>query len=164
MEGADIADVYYPAFITNGQITQEYKDFKPGEKVRLRFINAGASTSFWLTFGGEDPILVASDGLDVEPVQHNKTFIAIAETYDFIITIPENGQLEIRATAQDGSGQTSAFLGNGEKIAAPDVPRPDKIEMMKKMAKMMFNLEKNPQIDDAADAIAAAFFATRNIY
>lgn len=153
MEGADIADVYYPAFITNGQITQEYKDFKPGEKVRLRFINAGASTSFWLTFGGEDPILVASDGLDVEPVQHNKTFIAIAETYDFIVTIPENGQLEIRATAQDGSGQTSAFIGNGKKLTAPDVPRPDKIDMMKKMAKMNMKmgapaLKANPKKDE----------------
>lgn len=153
MEGADIADVYYPAFITNGQITQEYKDFKPGEKVRLRFINAGASTSFWLTFGGEDPILVASDGLDAEPVQHNKTFIAIAETYDFIVTIPENGQLEIRATAQDGSGQTSAFIGNGKKLTAPDVPRPDKIDMMKKMAKMNMKmgapaLKANPKKDE----------------
>ena len=70
----------------------------------------------------------------------NKTLFAIAETYDFIITIPLNGKLEIRATAQDGSGQTSAFLGTGEIIPAPDVPRPDKIAMMKKMAKMKMKM------------------------
>ncbi|NJW55804.1 copper oxidase, partial [Salinimicrobium sp. CDJ15-91] len=95
--------------------------------VRLRFINAAASSQFWLTFGGEnDPLLVAADGLDVVPVEHKKTFIAVAETYDFIVTVPETGQLEVRATAQDGTGQTSAFLGTGKNISAPDdLPRPD---------------------------------------
>ncbi|MEP4373856.1 MAG: multicopper oxidase domain-containing protein [Algoriphagus sp.] len=136
MEGADIADIYYNAFLTNGQSISEYPDLKPGEKVRVRFINGSASSQFWLTFGGADPLLVSADGLDVEPIVHNKTFIAIAETYDFIVTIPDSGKIEIRATAQDGSGQTSAFLGNGNILSAPDVPRPDKIDMMMKMAKM----------------------------
>ncbi|WP_020534834.1 multicopper oxidase domain-containing protein [Lewinella cohaerens] len=136
MEGADIADVYYPAFLTNGQPSQDYPDFEAGERIRLRFINAAASTYFWLTFGGEDPLLVAADGLNVVPVNRNKTLIAIAETYDFIITIPENGKLEVRAMAQDGSGFTNSFLGKGEVIPAPVVPRPDKIGMMKMMAQM----------------------------
>lgn len=136
MESADIADIYYNAFLINGQKTQEYPDFKPGERVRLRFINASASSQFWLTFGGEDPMLVAADGLDVVPVKHNKTFIAIAETYDFIVTIPQNGKIEIRGPVQDGSGQTAAFLGQGPVLPAPNVPRPDKIAMMQQMAKM----------------------------
>ena len=42
-----------------------------------------------------------------------RTIISVAETYDFIVTIPENGKLEFRATVQDGSGFTSAFLGKG---------------------------------------------------
>ncbi|NJW52677.1 multicopper oxidase domain-containing protein [Salinimicrobium oceani] len=137
MEGMDVSDVYYPAFITNGAESREYPEFKPGERVRLRFINAAASTQFWLTFGGEDdPILVAADGLDVVPVQKNNTFIAVAETYDFIVTIPESGKLEVRASAQDGTGQTSAFLGQGQVLTAPSVPKPDLIGMMKQMAAM----------------------------
>lgn len=136
MEGADIADIYYDAFLSNGQEKIEYPDFAPGEKIRVRFINGAASSQFWLTFGGNDPLLVSADGLDVEPIEHNKTFIAIAETYDFIVRIPENGKIEIKATAQDGSGHTSAFLGKGETIPAEDVPRPDKIGMMMEMAKM----------------------------
>lgn len=136
MESADIADIYYNAFLNNGETTTEYPDFSPGEKVRVRFINGSASSQFWLTFGGKDPLLVSADGLDVVPIAHNKTFIAIAETYDFIVTIPQQGKLEIRATVQDGSGQTSTFLGKGDIISAPDVPRPDKIDMMMKMAKM----------------------------
>lgn len=136
MEGADIADIYYPAFLSNGKPTQEYPQFKPGEKVRLRIINAAASSQFWLTFGGEDPLLVAADGLDVVPVKHNKTFIAVAETYDFVVTIPQHGKLEVRAFVQDGSGHTAVFLGQGPVIKAPVVPRPDKIAMMQQMAGM----------------------------
>ncbi len=155
MEGADIADIYYPAFLMNGEQTIAYPEFQPGEKVRLRIINASASSQYWLTFGGEDPLLVAADGPRVVPVKHNKTFIGIAETYDFIVTIPSSGQIEVRASVQDGSGKTSAFLGSGDTHAAPDVPRPDKIGMMKQMAKMdmrmgapamKFNLRKeNPE-------------------
>jgi CopA family copper-resistance protein len=136
MEGADIADIYYNAFLNNGQVVTEYPDLKPGEKVRVRLINGAASSQFWITFGGKDPILVSADGLDVEPISRNKTFIAIAETYDFIVTIPQSGKVEIRAMAQDGSGTTSAFLGKGIPILAQVLPRPDKIGMMMQMAKM----------------------------
>jgi hypothetical protein len=136
MGGADIADVYYPAFLINGEESIEYPDFKPGEKLRVRVINGGASTSFWMTFGGEDPVLVSADGHDVVPVVKNKTFIGVAETYDFIVTIPKDGKIEYKIKAQDGSGTASAFLGSGEILAAPDVSRPDKIGMMQKMAAM----------------------------
>lgn len=136
MEGADIADVYYPAFLINGEESIDYPEFKAGEKIRLRMINGGASTSFWMTFGGEIPVLVSSDGLDVVPVERNKTFIGVAETYDFIVTVPKEGKMEFRITAQDGSGTASAFIGNGTILPAMDVARPDKIAMMQKMAKM----------------------------
>lgn len=136
MEGADIADIYYPAFLINGKETIEYSEFKSGEKVRLRIIDGGASTSFWMTFGGTDPLLVSADGIDVVPVKKNKTFIGIAETYDFIVTIPQEGKIEFKITAQDGSGSASAFLGKGKILPAQNIPKPDKIEMMQKMAKM----------------------------
>ena len=53
MESADIADIYYNAFLINGEQIQDYPEFKPGEKVRLRIINAAASSqssrvcTFW---------------------------------------------------------------------------------------------------------------------
>lgn len=136
MEGADIADVYYPAFLSNGKQTQDYTQYKPGEKVRLRIINAAASSNFWITVGGEQPLLVSADGPNIVPIAMDKLFIAIAETYDFIITIPQNGKIEVRAMAQDGSGHTSTFIGNGDTLAAKVLERPDKIGMMKMMAKM----------------------------
>jgi hypothetical protein len=89
----------------------------------------------------------------VVPVKKNKTFIGIAETYDFIVTIPQNGKMEFRITAQDGSGMASAFLGQGNVIEAPEVPKPDKIAMMQKMAKMDMKmgapaLKFNPKKDN----------------
>lgn len=135
MEGADIADIYYPAFLSNGKKQAEYPDFEPGEKVRLRFINASASTYYWMDFGAGNPMLVGSDGVDVKPVHKNRFLFAIAETYDLIVTIPE-GKLEIIATAQDGSGYTSIHLGSGKLFAAQVIDRPDKVAMMKQMAKM----------------------------
>ena len=135
MEGADIADIYYPAFLSNGKDVAKYSDFNPGEKVRLRFINASASTYFWLDFGGGNPQIVSSDGLNVQPVAKDRFLFAIAETYDVIVTIP-NGKLEILATAQDGSGHTSIQLGKGDLIPATIIDRPDKIAMMQQMAKM----------------------------
>ncbi|AFL82614.1 putative multicopper oxidase [Aequorivita sublithincola DSM 14238] len=140
MEGADIADIYYPAFLINGKEVAEYPEFKAGEKVRLRIINGSASSQFWMTFGGDTPTLVAADGKDDVPVKHNKTFIAIAETYDFIVTVPEDGKIEIRAMAQDGSGTTLAYIGSGKILPAEIVPKPDKIQMMQQMAKMKMKM------------------------
>lgn len=136
MEGTDIADVYYPAFLINGKEAVNYPEFKPGEKLRLRIINGSASSQFWMTFGGDTPMLVSADGLDVEPVAQNKTFIGVAETYDFIVVIPPNRKLEFIAMAQDGSGTAAAYLGEGEVSKAMEVPKPDKIRMMRQMAKM----------------------------
>ncbi|PVW13581.1 multicopper oxidase domain-containing protein [Marixanthomonas spongiae] len=150
-----ISDNYYDTFFINGENNQEYPNFKPGEKVRLRFVNASAATYFWLTFGGEDPLLVSSDGKDVVPVKHNKTLIGVAETYDYIVTIPENGKLEVRATAQDGSGFATAYVGQGPAFKAPVVSKPDLIENMKRMMAMdmkmgapaaKFNPSKNDSI------------------
>ncbi len=136
MGGADIADVYYPAFLINGEESLAYPEYKPGEKLRLRIINGSASSQFWMTFGGETPMLVSADGNNVVPVAHNKTFIGVAETYDFIVTVPQNGKIEFRAMAQDGSGTATAFIGNGEILPAEVVAKPDKIKMMQQMAKM----------------------------
>jgi len=135
MEGADIADIYYPAFLTNGKTLAEYPEFKPGEKVRLRFINASASTYYWMDFGGGNPMVVSGDGIDVQPISKSRFLFGVAETYDVIVTIPD-GTLEVTATAQDGSGHTSLRLGKGTLYPAKTVDRPDKVAMMKQMAKM----------------------------
>lgn len=150
-----ISDNYYDRFFINGGSEQNYPDFEAGERVRVRFVNASAATFYWLTFGGEDPMLISADGLDVVPVKHNKTLIGVAETYDFIVTVPEDGKLQIRATAQDGSGEASVYIGTGSTLEAPSIPEPNLIKSMKQMMSMgmkmgapasKFNPSKNDSI------------------
>ena len=62
-------------------------------------------------------------------------FYLALPTYDVIVTIPD-GTLEVTATAQDGSGHTSLRLGKGTLYPAKTIDRPDKVAMMKQMAKM----------------------------
>lgn len=128
MPAMDISDVAYDAFLANGR-TSIHLDGKPGETVRLRFINAAASTYFYLQSATGPLKIVAADGPPVKPISVNRLLTGMAETYDVIVKIPPAGQWEVRATAQDGSGYASVFLGDGERHPAPDVPRPDNYRM-----------------------------------
>ncbi|MBC8414666.1 multicopper oxidase domain-containing protein, partial [bacterium] len=128
MPPMDIADVAYDAFLTNGGPEEEL-DALPGQTVHLRIINAAASTYFYLHYAGGALQITSADGLNVVPVDRNRFLIAVAETYDVFITVPAGGAYELRATAQDGSGHTSLFVGRGSRITAPDVPFPDLYKM-----------------------------------
>ena len=133
MPGMDISDVYYSDFLINGKKKTSYSKLKG--KIKLRVVNASASTYFWLTFGGEKKAqLISADGVPVKARPVDKILHAIAETYDFIIEIPPDKAIEFKATAQDGSGFTAAVLGNGELLKAPIVKKPDPIEFVKKMS------------------------------
>lgn len=129
MPPMDISDVGYDAFLINGKQTAALEAF-PGEMVRLRIINASASTYFYLQSAAGPMRLIAADGLDVEPVEISRLLIAVAETYDLLVEMPRQpGAIEIRATAQDGSGKTAVFLGQGTKVHSPDIPKPDLYRM-----------------------------------
>ncbi len=136
MNAMDVSDVYYDAFLANGKKEDEAPQFKPGDRVRLRIINGSASTYFWIQFAGGQLSVVASDGIDTEPVQVDRMLIAIAETYDVMITIPSVGAFELRATAEDRTKSTSLWLGSGERVAAPVLPKLKLFEGMKMMNQM----------------------------
>jgi FtsP/CotA-like multicopper oxidase with cupredoxin domain len=128
MPPMDISDIAYDRFLVNGQPSATL-DASPGQTVYLRIINASASTYFYIQFAGGDMNVVSADGVNVEPVNMKRFLIAVAETYDVIVTIPENGSYELRATAQDGSGHASLFIGKGGHIRSPDIPRPNLYKM-----------------------------------
>jgi FtsP/CotA-like multicopper oxidase with cupredoxin domain len=129
MPPMDISDVAYDAFLVNGAREMSLEDTRPGEKIRLRIINAAASTYFHLQYAGGPMTVVAADGPEVTPTEVDRLLIAIAETYDVIVTAPAEGSSEFRATAQDVSGQTSLFIGKGHRMMAPDIPPPNLFKM-----------------------------------
>ena len=124
MAPMDISDVYYDAFLLNGKRVSELPA-RPGETVRLRIINAAASTYFYTQFAGGPQTVVAADGPEVEPVKVSRLLMGMAETYDVVITVPESGSWEFRATAQDNSGHASLFIGTGNRTEAPKLPAPN---------------------------------------
>ncbi|MBK1833540.1 multicopper oxidase domain-containing protein [Roseibacillus ishigakijimensis] len=128
MAPMDISDVYYDAFLINGQ-QRSRLPAPPGETVRLRLINAGASTYFYAHSATGPLTIVAADGPAVQPVRVEKLLMGMAETYDVLVTIPESGSWEFRATAQDNSGHASLFLGEGPEHLARDLPDPNLYSM-----------------------------------
>jgi FtsP/CotA-like multicopper oxidase with cupredoxin domain len=137
MAAMDVSDVYYDRFLVNGKPENQAPQFKAGDKVKLRVINGSSSTYFWLQFAGSKLSVVANDGKDVEPVEVDRMMIAVSETYDVVITIPEDKSYEFLATAEDRTKSTSLWLGSGARINAVPLPRLKYFEGMKMMNDMM---------------------------
>lgn len=137
MLAMDVSDVYYDSFLINGKQTNQLSQFKKGDKVRLRIANGGASSYFWLTYAGGKMTVVANDGNDVEPVEVDRLIIGVSETYDVVVTVPENMAYEFIATSEDRIGSASLFLGNGHQMKADSLPRLQYFEGMKMMNDMM---------------------------
>ena len=124
MPAMDIADVAYDRFLANGK--PEFSlPAKPGETLRLRIIDGSATTFFHLEYAGGSMRIIAADGQDVKPFELRRFLIGVAETYDVIIKVPDEGAYEFRATSHDGSGFATVWIGSGKKYPASDVPRPN---------------------------------------
>lgn len=137
MTAMDVSDVYYDNFLINGKNQDEYPQFKTGDKVRLRIANGGASDYFWLNYAGGKITVVSSDGNDVEPVEVDRLLIAVSETYDVVVTVPDNKSYEFLVTPEDRTKSASLWLGSGEKVMVDKLPRLKYFEGMKMMNNMM---------------------------
>jgi len=146
MLAMDVSDVYYDRFFLNGNVENQLSQFKAGDKVRLRISNAGASTYFWLNYGGGKFQVVANDGNDVEPTEVDRLIIAVSETYDIVLTIPEkNKSFAFQATSEDRINRSLLYIGEGEKQNMAPLPRLKYFEGMKMMNSMM---KMNGDLDD----------------
>ncbi len=125
MGGMDLSDVGYDAFLINGKKDSQLLVAHPGEKIRLRIINAGASSYFYVSLGQTPMQVISADGIDIEPVQTKELLMGMAETYDILFTVPEHKNFELRATAQDVTGYASAWIGMGQKVFAPNKAQPN---------------------------------------
>ena len=137
MKAMDVSDVFYNRFLINGQPEATTEQFKAGDKVALHVVNAGASSYFWLGYAGGKITVTGNDGNDLAPVEVDRLIISPAETYDLLITIPENMRYEFRATSEDRTGASSLWLGTGMQMPAPKLPRLKYFEGMKMMNDMI---------------------------
>lgn len=138
MHAMDVSDVYYEKFLVNGKTEQKLLHYKPGDTIRLRIINGSSSTYFWLTYNGGTITVVASDGMDVEPVEVDRLIVGTSETYDVQIVLPEDSRMTaLIATSEDRMGAARLWLGNGKEKLAAQLPTLKYFEGMKMMNDMM---------------------------
>lgn len=130
MSPTDIADVTGATytFLVNGHppAANWTALFRPGERVRLRFINGSAMTTYDVRIPGLDLTVVQADGSNVAPVTVDEFRIGVAETYDVIVEPRKEMAYTIFAQAEDRSGYARATLAPqpGMTAAVPPMDPP----------------------------------------
>ncbi|MGH9251772.1 MAG: multicopper oxidase family protein, partial [Acidimicrobiales bacterium] len=87
--GPDTGDVHYPLYLANGRVPTAPHAIRarPGQRLRLRLVNAGSDTAFRVGIGGHRMTVTHSDGFPVRPVEVDALLVAMGERYDVIVTL-----------------------------------------------------------------------------
>ena len=156
MDPTDFADVtgYTLTYLMNGLSPAANWSalFHPGERLRLRFINAGASTYFDIRIPGLTLTVVQADGQNVQPVTVDEFRIAPAETYDVIVEPTEDRAFTVFAETMDRSGYARGTLAPRPGMSA-EIParRTRALRTMEDMGMDMQGMEmKSAQRDTKA--------------
>lgn len=152
MNRTDLADVsgYTYTYLMNGQAPAEnwIGLFRPGERVRLRFINAAAMSYFDVRIPGLRMTVITADGQPVKPVEVEEFRIAVAETFDVLVTPERDEAYTIFAQSMDRTGFARGTLAPREGMTAV-VPGLDKrVELT--MADMGHDMSAMPHADPHA--------------
>jgi CopA family copper-resistance protein len=130
MSPTDIADItgHIYTYMLNGHGPQSNWTglFAPGERIRLRIINAATMSYFNFRIPGLKMTVVQADGQNVEPVTVDEMQIAVAETYDVIVTPDEDKAYTLYAESMDRSGYARGTLAPrlGMSASIPDLREP----------------------------------------
>ena len=141
MSPADLADVSAETFtfLMNGQTPNGNWTgvFKPGETIRLRFINGSSNTFFDVRIPGLKLTVISADGQDVEPVSVDEFRFGPGETYDVIVK-PTDDAHSIFAQSMDRTGYTRGTLAVHKGLTAevPTVDQPVWLSMKDMMGDM----------------------------
>ncbi len=123
--GGDAGDVSYPMYLLNGRTDPSPETFhaKPGQRVRLRIINAAADTAFRVALGGHRLTVTHTDGYPVIPHDVDALLLGMGERYDAVVTL-HDGVFPLVALAEGKSARTRALVrtGNGAVPAVSVTP------------------------------------------
>ncbi|TAM45216.1 MAG: copper resistance system multicopper oxidase [Gammaproteobacteria bacterium] len=163
MNPTDLADIsgYTYTYLTNGVTPASNWTglFRPGEKVRLRFINGSAMTFLDVRIPGLKMTVVQADGQNVEPVTVDEIRMGVAETYDVIVQ-PKDETYTIFAQSMDRTGFARATLAPraGMQAVVPALDKPEPLAMEDMMGDMTSSLrarhahtEYGPSVDMRVD-------------
>ncbi len=107
-------DITYPHYLLNGRTSADPVTLsaKPGQRVRIRFVNAGSDTAFRVAVGGHRMTVSHSDGFPTMPVPTDALLIGMGERFDAIVTLGD-GVFPLVASAEGKKGQALAVIRTG---------------------------------------------------
>ena len=121
--GMDGGDVSYPMYLINGRPPNDpdVLRVKPGQRIRLRIINAGADTIFTVGVAGHTMRVTHTDGYPVLPVTADLLQIGMGERYDVVVEVGD-GAFGVVAHPMGKNGQALAILRSASGDTATDLP------------------------------------------
>jgi multicopper oxidase len=121
MMGGLTGDVAYPLHVINGRAPSEREtiDAKPGQRVRIRLINAGSDTAYRVAVGGHRLVVTHSDGFPVEPVEVDNVVLGMGERYDVVVTAGSGSFPIIAVPEGKNDPAAEAILRTGGTTTAP---------------------------------------------
>ena len=122
--GGDAGDVRYPWYLINGRVRTAPRTFsaRPGQRARIRFINAAADTSFRVALGGHQMTVTHTDGYPVAPVRADALLIGMGERYDVQVTLGD-GVFPLTALAEGKNATALALVRTGAGEPPPPAVR-----------------------------------------
>lgn len=131
MMGALAGDVAYPLHVINGLAPSEREtiDAKPGQRVRLRLINAGSDTAYRVSVGGHRLTVTHTDGFPVEAVEVDNVELGMGERYDVIVTAKSGAFPVVAVPVGKNDPAAETVLRTSSAAAAPKVgSRPSELD------------------------------------
>jgi FtsP/CotA-like multicopper oxidase with cupredoxin domain len=118
--GGDAGDISYPYYLINGRIPAAPTTFaaKPGQRIRIRIINAGSDTAFRVALAGHTMTVTHTDGYPVQPTDVDALLLGMGERYDVTVTAGD-GVFPLVAVAEGKNALARAVLSTGAGTA-PD--------------------------------------------
>lgn len=127
--GGDAGDVRYPAYVLNGRVPADPQVYqgKPGQRLRIRLINAAGDTAFRVAIGGHRMTVTHTDGFPIQPVDADALLIGMGERYDVLVTLAD-GIFPLVAVAEGKDDAAFALIRTGAGEPPPASARPAELE------------------------------------
>ncbi|MGI5454240.1 multicopper oxidase family protein [Streptomyces sp. CA-249302] len=127
--GGDAGDVAYPYYLVNGRTATAPSGFRarPGDRIRIRFVNAGGDTAFRVALGGHEMTVTHTDGYPVRHARTDALLIGMGERYDVLVTAGD-GVFPLTALAEGKKASTMAVLRTGGGTAPAASVRPKELD------------------------------------
>lgn len=123
--GGDAGDVAYPHHLINGRTAKAPSQFRarPGDRIRLRVINAGGDTAYRVALGGHEMTVTHTDGSPVRHATTDALLLGMGERYDVLVTA-KDGVFPLTAVAEGKKAAALAVLRTGGGRAPTASTRP----------------------------------------